>query len=790
MAQEVKIKEKKQRINNCSIAPGELNAFLFANQEKELPEKVMLKIRDQSIDILCKCVKPTYKEIGKISETGLVIGYVQSGKTLSFTSVISLAADNGYRIIIVLAGRNDILLKQTDDRLRTDLGIKKNGRKYSFFTNPGLEKKNDLLTQINNLRKPAIIITILKHQKYLNEISQLLTSGEISKIIAKLGVLIIDDEADQASLNTKALKNSNKETWEKNESSAIYDGIISLKKSLNYHSYIQYTATPQANLLIDFLDILSPTWHEVLDPGEAYTGGKTFFRDQMTACIKPPFFKNHFKLGELANSHTIYDNKKDEKLLGCPNLIRAIPTNEIYHPTENPLPSAPESFKECLRSFLINSTIITELKLTELEMNFTSMIIHMHSYTSSSNKAKGWLNYMLPQWAKDYNNGSKILKDQFLSTFIEEEKVLKSGFIFEDVYEKLNFVLTNYKIHMVLGGTEEIVWEGPQAHILIGGIKLDRGFTVKNLTHTYMPRYSVSASQGDTIQQRCRFFGYKKDIIQNCRVYLPPDSICEYADYVTDEEDLREYLKKNSLEDFFNQKHTLSLSPRLRPTRGNILSSSLVSKFLSGPKYFNPLSPSIYNSNLILKDTFIKSISKYKKKIGINYGKGEGSEKKTHDVYLVPLKHFEKSFFNTFQLDSPLEELFRKKIIRYIDYLIEVGKTKCFIINMSQGATRLRAIKVRSIKNKKGTELVYTIGNPFSGKDPNNKPPKWPDEKDLINNDKYKEIYNYDDELIIQFHKIKANCKENKSIDGKELITIAIYFPPKLAKSYIGLKIK
>lgn len=206
MAQEVKIKEKKQRINDCSITPGELNAFLFANQEKELPEKVMLKIRNQSIDILCKCVKPYYKEIGKISETGLVIGYVQSGKTLSFTSVISLAADNEYRIIIVLAGRNDILLKQTDDRLRTDLGIKKNGRKYSFFTNPGLEKKNDLLTQINNLRKPAIIITILKHQKYLNEISQLLASAEISKIIAKYGVLIIDDEADQASLNTKALK--------------------------------------------------------------------------------------------------------------------------------------------------------------------------------------------------------------------------------------------------------------------------------------------------------------------------------------------------------------------------------------------------------------------------------------------------------------------------------------------------------------------------------------------------------------------------------------------------------
>jgi len=784
MANEVKIVEKTKRKNNCTIIPGDLNDFLYANQEKPLPPLIKSRIRDQALDILCKCVKPNYKETGKISETGLVIGYVQSGKTLSFTSVISLAADNDYKIIIVIAGRDILLLDQTNERLKKDLGEVKNGRRYSFYNNPGFKDKNDILTQLNNIRKPTLIITILKHQKYLYELAQLLSEKEVAKIIAKYGVLIIDDEADQASLNTKALKNSNKETWEKDESSAIYDGVISLKNTLNYHSYIQYTATPQGNLLIDYLDVLSPKWHEVLDPGDAYTGGKTFFREQITPCIKPPYFINNFKLGMYGNFHKPFENLKDEKLLGCPKLIRVIPVEEIYHPTENPLPQAPESLLDCIRSFLINATIISELKFEKLEIPFTSMIIHMHSYTSSSKKAEGWLNYILPQWSKDYFKGSNLLKSDFHNTFIEEEKVAKSGFTFDEIYNNLQFVLTNYKVHLVLAGTETINWSGKQAHILIGGIKLDRGFTVPNLTHSYMPRYSVSKSQGDTIQQRCRFFGYKKSYIENCRVYLPSDSICEYADYVTDEEDLREYLKKYTLADFFNQKHILSLSPRLKPVRSNILSSSLVGKYLDGTKYFNPLSPAIFNTNLLLKDSFFNSIKKYKMKDGINYG----SKDRTHDVFSVPLKHFEKEFFKSFLLDSPMEELFRKKIIRYFDYLIEENKSNCFIINMSQGSTRMRAIKTKTIKNKKGSELVHIIENPFSGKDPKNNPPKWPNERDLINNDKYKSIYNYNDELIIQFHKIKANCKTDKLIDGKELMTISMYFPSKLAKSYVGLK--
>ena len=75
-------------------------------------------------------------------------------------------------------------------------------------------------------------------------------------------------------------------------------------------------------------------------------------------------------------------------------------------------------------------------------------------------------------------------------------------------------IITNYKIHLVTGDEIDLTdedWVEHLCHILIGGNKLDRGFTVKNLICTYMPRYSKDKSNADTIQQRCRFFGYKKD---------------------------------------------------------------------------------------------------------------------------------------------------------------------------------------------------------------------------------------------------------------------------------------
>ena len=109
---------------------------------------------------------------------------------------------------------------------------------------------------------------------------------------------------------------------------------------------------------------------------------------------------------------------------------------------------------------------------------------------------------------------------------------------------------------------------------------LNRGFTVEKLATTYMPRYSVSATNADTIQQRCRFFGYKRDYIKSCRVFLPEASIVNYLDYVKHEEELRATLK--SCDSLAEAERRILLSPSLRPTRRNVLPAWVVKEKMSG----------------------------------------------------------------------------------------------------------------------------------------------------------------------------------------------------------------
>lgn len=117
-------------------------------------------------------------------------------------------------------------------------------------------------------------------------------------------------------------------------------------------------------------------------------------------------------------------------------------------------------------------------------------------------------------------------------------------------------------------------------HILVGAEMLNRGFTVEKLATTYMPRYTKGPSNADTIQQRCRFFGYKDDYIKSCRVFLPSWSVADYMEYITHEEELRATLA--SCDTLAQGERKILLSPRLKPTRSNVLPISVVNTKLKG----------------------------------------------------------------------------------------------------------------------------------------------------------------------------------------------------------------
>ena len=121
--------------------------------------------------------------------------------------------------------------------------------------------------------------------------------------------------------------------------------------------------------------------------------------------------------------------------------------------------------------------------------------------------------------------------------------------------------------------TPEIKWRHAEGWILVGGQAVDRGFTVDSLTVTYMPR-GVGVGNADTLQQRARFFGYKRRYLGVCRIFLEQDLKDAYIDYVEHEQIMRRELKRlaDTGEKLRFWRRRLVLDPSLHPCRRSVIS--------------------------------------------------------------------------------------------------------------------------------------------------------------------------------------------------------------------------
>ena len=253
--------------------------FLDSQKQSEskkngLSPEAAVTFTEETIDVMAHC--NPHDAISNPETTHLVVGYVQSGKTMSFTGLTALALDNGYRVIVYLAGTKNNLLEQTTKRLRKDLISKRprNNNFYKIHTNPTIEDAEEIIGHLESSDKPIILIPILKHYDHINKLAEIFESHDYKETAGNETVIIVDDEADQASLNNYGRSNSLKDEEEK---SSTYDAILRLRGALPGNTYLQYTATPQANILISMQDLLSPKSHTLLTPGEGYIGGKLFF---------------------------------------------------------------------------------------------------------------------------------------------------------------------------------------------------------------------------------------------------------------------------------------------------------------------------------------------------------------------------------------------------------------------------------------------------------------------------------------------------------------------------------
>lgn len=684
------------------------------SQEKET-------LLNESVSILKNCINPV-STIG--NTTGIAIGYVQSGKTMSFTTLTALAIDNGFRIIIYFAGIKNNLLEQTTNRLKKDLLTDSdNSRFYKVYQNPTI--KNNVHLKIKGAlslnQKPAILITIIKRFDSIDSLTKIFETFEVKEALGNNGVLIIDDEADQASLNTYGRKNSKSEDWEEDECSSTYSSILNLRAALPNHSYIQYTATPQGPLLINIMDLLSPKFHKVLTPGKSYTGGKTFFEDNT-------------------------------------DLIISIPENEVYHHKKNQLTECPQSLINALQVFICGVAITVNIKEKE---NFLSMLIHADSLKDVSRQFYDWVKMLKDSWEDrlqlpDGDPSKSELIEQFKENYIEAVRRIQNPPEFKEVMVEVAQVILDTNIELVIAGSKEIDWSNARAHILVGADMLNRGYTVEGLMVSYMPRYSIGKSNADTIQQRCRFFGYKRNFLDSCRVFLPNESIMEYREYVEHEEIFRANLKEHSLEEYVQ---LLILSGNVNPTRNNILSVDLIKHKLNGWRQINALQhidENIFFIQKFLANNTFENFTDF------------GPPGRNHRYIKIEINKAIE-FLKDFKIANMPDALRKSSTIQYLRYLADKKEIKyAYIFEMAFAVNEGRERSL-IIENDKIVISQIFSGPSTSGSE------RYPGDKGI----------KFEDSICIQIHKIKL--KHNSNWNNKVVYTFGIYYPEDFAHSFVGI---
>lgn len=455
--------------------------------------------------------------------TGLALGYVQSGKTTSIIGLTAAAADAGYRIIIAFLGSTNLLVDQNSRRIREALIERR--RDYKWQEVAGVKGvAGGQRVGMELARDRVLFIPTIKHAGRIRD----LASALARVALADAPVLVIDDEADQASLNTSIKQGAE---------SSTYAAISEMRKSLGPHMYVQYTATPYAPLLLDLNDHLLPEFVTLLHPGPGYTGGREFFVDYADTVIRP------------------------------------IPTSDeqVFKILPQRLP---ESLESALANFLIGAAA---LLWRNEELEPVSLLIHSTQRNVVQDRYHFLIQRVMKKWQVNVD-GAAVFED--LEPLLSEEydRLHSAGALLPDqvtLLPHLRRALRETTTWLVNSESDvkAIQWNASPVHILVGGNKLDRGFTIEGLTVTYMNR--PTSEQVDTMEQRARAFGYRGELLPYCQFFATPRTLKVLRDTVFTEYDLRarlsDVLGQGGTVDQWAREIGLLLPTETKPTRPAVI---------------------------------------------------------------------------------------------------------------------------------------------------------------------------------------------------------------------------
>lgn len=462
-----------------NVVLGKYSKDILQKHEQKYGEKAAKNVLECAIRIYrdsCIQVKND-----RMNNNVLLVGKVQSGKTSNLEMLTGIAFDNNYNLLIIYGGYDKTLLEQTTGRFKKTFGIENcddEGKPILLSSGKPedlLALDNDILDELIENRKP-IIITVMKRPAALEKVNSVLRKLDLKKVHA----YIIDDEGDQAGLNTEKDK--------ANDNSSTYAQILEMKRLLNNPLYFSVTATPQANIFLDEISELRPETAKLIEPGDGYCGGECY---------------------HLGNSTNIEPIDPDDSVVMDEGRM-------------------PDSLKEAILHFILASTIINNRGGKE-----STMIIHSyrnkdpHSiiYTMVDNYVKELRNSVLDDELKE------IKYKEFFSVY---EKLFSDEIRTKISFDKIKSMIPKIvkKISIILKNSDGAHTQGLETmkkyRIYIGGDLLQRGVTFDNLVTTYYTRWAIQGNM-DTNLQRARWFGYREQYLDICKIFTTKEISQQYS---------------------------------------------------------------------------------------------------------------------------------------------------------------------------------------------------------------------------------------------------------------------
>jgi hypothetical protein len=530
--------------------------------------------------ILSKLVDPrNSKDVW--AKRGLVMGSVQSGKTGNYTGLIAKAIDAGYKFIIVLSGIHNDLRAQTqlrinDELLGYDMIQMKKASKISPNKRVGVgrlfpkhkgtsiqtlttsDEKGDFRKGIAETVNPILdgkhtyVLVIKKHTGVMKNLIKWLQNSAFANDnkIRNVPMLLIDDECDQASINTKKDSDTDEDGYELASPTATNERIRTMLNTFAKSAYLGYTATPFANIFIK-------------SNGKHVALGEDLFPKNFIFSLKRP--------SSYIGPEEFFGLKGDVGVDDAlPLQRRAEDAKDVYipkHKKDLQVTKLPKTLQDAVKAYLLT---VAARKVRETSNSHSSMLVHVSRFTNVQNLTYDLLVKLLQKYLQRINVPSeslddfrKIWEEDFEKTTKKVNTLVKDStkpkkwgemehISWDEIRKTLPKVvpritvkelngkssdILDYKTHQDKYGTKKN-WEERGIHtIVVGGNKLSRGLTLEGLTVSY---YLRSSNMYDTLMQMGRWFGYRNSYLDLCRIYSTNDIFTNFGHIATAEKDLRE----------------------------------------------------------------------------------------------------------------------------------------------------------------------------------------------------------------------------------------------------------